>query len=84
MTKFSENIEQLKQLYRSSRKRFVISNAKKKKFATNNTNNKKIETNNTNNKKIITNNKKKKNNKYSRFERVNCSIRCEKKIILLR
>ena len=42
LIKLSENIERLKQLYRSSREKFVTNNARKKKFATNNTNDKKI------------------------------------------
>jgi hypothetical protein len=60
LIRFNKNIEQLKQLYRNSREKFVTSNTKKKKFATNNINNKKIKINNTNNKKIVTNNKNKK------------------------
>ena len=56
LIKFSNNIKQLKQLYKNNREKFVTSNARKKKFTINNINNKKIETNNANNKKIITNN----------------------------
>jgi len=63
LIKFSENIERLKQLYRSSREKFVTSNARKKKFATNNANNKKIKTSNANDEKIVTNNKRNKKRK---------------------
>ena len=54
LIKFNKNIEQLKQLYRNSREKFVTSNTKKKKFTTNNINNKKIKIKNINNKKIVT------------------------------
>jgi len=60
LIKFSENIEKLKQLYRSSKEEFVTSNARKKEFATNNANDKKIKTNNSNDKKIVTNDKRNK------------------------
>jgi len=65
LIKLNENIERLKQLYKSSRKKFVTSNARKKKFATNNANDEKIKISNANDEEIVTNNKetKKKNNK---------------------
>jgi len=63
LIKLSENIEKLKQLYRSSREKFVTNNAKKKKFAIDNANDKKIETNNANDKKIVTNDKRNKKKK---------------------
>ena len=53
MTKLNENIEKLKQLYRNSKERFVISNARKKRFAIDNANDKKIEINNANDEKIV-------------------------------
>ncbi len=53
LIKLSENIEKLKQLYRNSKERFVISNARKKRFAIDNANDKKIEINNANDEKIV-------------------------------
>jgi len=80
LTKLSENIEQLKQLYKSSKERFVTNNVRKKKFATNNANNKKIKICNANNKKIVTNNKRnKKKKKKFKFKKVDRNIKCEKK-----
>ena len=59
MTRFSKNIEQLKQLYRSNKEKFVTSNIRKKKFTIENTSNKNIKiSNNICNKKIVINNKK--------------------------
>jgi len=66
LIRLSENIKKLKQLYRSSREKFVTNNARKKKFATNNASDKKIKINNASNEKIVTSdkrNKKKKNDK---------------------
>jgi hypothetical protein len=57
LIKLSENIEKLKQLYKSSKEKFVTSNARKKEFAINNAND------NANNKKIVTNNKRNKKRK---------------------
>jgi len=58
LTRLSKNIKKLKQLYRSSRKRFVTSNARKKKFATNNASDKKIKIDNASDKKVVTNDKR--------------------------
>jgi len=58
LTKLSKNIKRLKQLYRSSREKFVTNNARKKRFAIDNANDKKIETSNANDKKIVTNDKR--------------------------
>jgi len=60
LTKLNENIKKLKQLYRSSREKFVTSNARKKKFATNNASDKKIKASNANDKKIVTSDKRNK------------------------
>jgi len=60
LTKLSENIKKLKQLYRSNKKKFVTNNARKKKFAIDNANDKKIKINNANDEKIVTNNKRNK------------------------
>ncbi len=60
LIRLSENIERLKQLYRSSRERFVANNARKKKFATNNASNEKIKANNASDEKIVTNDKRNK------------------------
>jgi hypothetical protein len=46
LTKLSENIKKLKQLYRSSRERFVTSNVRKKEFAIDNASDEKIEVDN--------------------------------------
>jgi len=53
LTKLSENIEQLKKLYRSNKEKFGTSNAKKK-IAIDNTSDKKIKIDNANDKKIVT------------------------------
>ncbi len=63
LTKLSENIKKLKQLYRSSKEEFVTSNARKKKFAIDNANDKKIKIDNASDKKIVTNNKRNKKKK---------------------
>jgi len=63
LTKLSKNIKRLKQLYRSSKEKFVTSNVRKKKFATNNANDKKIKINNANDKKIVISDKRNKKKK---------------------
>ncbi len=60
LTKLNENIEKLKQLYRSSREEFVASNARKEGFATNNASDKKIEVDNASDEKIVANDKRNK------------------------
>jgi len=56
LTRLNKNIEQLKQLYGNSRKRFVASNAREKRFAIDNASDKKIVTSNKRNRKRRTTN----------------------------
>ena len=58
MIKLSENIEKLKQLYRSSRKEFVTSNARKKRFAIDNASDEKIEVDNTSDEEVVASDKR--------------------------
>jgi len=58
LIKLSENIERLKQLYRSSKERFVTSNARKKRFAIDNASDKKVEVDNASDEEVVTSDKR--------------------------
>ncbi len=58
LARLSENIERLKQLYRSSREKFVASNARKKGFATNNANDEKVEASNASDEEVVASDKR--------------------------
>ncbi len=58
LVKLDKNIEKLKQLYRSSRERFVTSNARKKKFAIDNTSDEKIEAGNASDEEVVASDKR--------------------------
>jgi len=58
LAKLSENIKKLKQLYRSSRERFVANNARKKGFAIDNASDEKIETNNASDEEVVASDKR--------------------------
>jgi len=58
LAELSENIERLKQLYRSSREKFVASNARKKEFATNNASDEEVEADNASGEEVVASNKR--------------------------
>jgi hypothetical protein len=58
LAELSENIERLKQLYRSSREKFVASNARKKGFATNNASDEEVEADNASGEEVVASNKR--------------------------
>ncbi len=58
LAKLSEDIEGLKQLYRSSREGFVTSNARKEGFATDNASDEEIEAGNASDEEVVASDKR--------------------------
>jgi len=58
LTGLSEDIEGLKQLYRSSREEFVASNARKKGFAADNASDEKVEAGNASGEEVVASDKR--------------------------
>jgi len=58
LIELSKKIEKLKQLYRSSKERFVTSNARKKRFAIDNASDEKIEVDNTSDEEVVASDKR--------------------------
>jgi hypothetical protein len=58
LAELSENIEELKQLYRSSREKFVASNARKEGFAADNASDEEIEAGNASGEEVVASDKR--------------------------